>query len=90
MPQAIIGPVIGAALAGGASIAAAKMSKPKGPPDISKERKQALGSFAERLAQEEEQLRQGNQNSIMLRPGGRPIRYSSANPARNQPLIFRS
>lgn len=48
-PPALI-PILAGVAAGGASTAGSLLMKPDGPPELSPERKKALGSFAERLA----------------------------------------
>lgn len=75
---AIVAPLIAAAVSGGASIAASQLSKPDSPsaPELSDERKNAMGSFAERMAQEEEEMKKQNgQGNYLLGPGGQPIRF---------------
>lgn len=91
IPAAAIGPIIGAAGAiGSAGIAAASKKSAPQAPDISQERKRALGSFAEQLANEEANFDQARSNNgILLRPGGRPILFSPRQ-KRDEPLIFRS
>ncbi len=94
MPQAAIAPILGGLIAAGGGVASAVISsknKPSGPPDISKDRKRSLGSFAERLASEEQDFQNArNQDSILLRPGGKPIFNGNPmirNP--NEPLIYK-
>lgn len=88
MPAAVLGPVLGAAIAGAGTIAASQLGKPKGPPDISKEKKQALGGFAERLAREEEEFAKARgQDSILLRPGGQPIKFGPRRPGTARPGV---
>lgn len=86
---ALLGPIIGAALSGGAMLAAPHLApKPKGPPDISDERKKTLGSFAARMAAEEDQYRKArDNNSLLLRPGGKPISYSTLRRP-NEPMTY--
>jgi hypothetical protein len=97
MPQAALVPILSAAIpavvGGATALGAAALNKPKGPKKLSDKRRQALGSFASRLASQEEELdkqQAANRDSILLRPGSRPIRFGSQQPSSIRgPLTFR-
>ena len=96
---AIVAPIVAAVAGGLAStgMASAMQSGGDGGPELSGERKKALGGFAERMAQEEGQFKK-NDDSYLLRPGGRPISFNVPNrpysarqslPSGNRPINFR-
>jgi len=72
MPMALAAPIAAAVAGSALSAGVASAMKPGGPPEISGERKKALGTFAERLAAEEGQFNEPG-GGYLLRPGGRPI-----------------
>jgi len=80
----------GTAVAGSGITAGAQYAmRPDSPPELSAERKKALGSFGERMAGEEEQFREASsRGSLLLRPGGRPIGGFNRPVQPNQPLAF--
>jgi len=96
---AVVAPIAAAVAGGLASTGLAMAMKPDGggPKELPGERKKALGSFAERMAAEEDQFKQ-NRDSYLLRPDGRPISFNVQNrpysprrslPQGNRPIVFR-
>lgn len=73
---AILGPIIGGIAAAGLSAgASAAMQPDDNTKHLADSNKKALASFAQRMAQEDESMR--NSDDYLLRPGGRPIRFGA-------------
>jgi len=97
MPIAAIAPIAAAAIGGLASMGSAMGmgGGGDGPEKLNEESRKTLGSFASRMAQEENAM-QDNQGGYLLRPGGTPIRFSGlqrpqaqATPAASQPFVYK-
>lgn len=76
MPTAeIAAPIIAAVAGAGLSAAAAASMEPDGPPKLAESNKRVLSSFAQRMANEDKEMR--NSDDFKLYPGGQPIRFGS-------------
>lgn len=76
MPTAAAAPIAAAAISGLSTMIGTGLAlTPDGQPELADTNKDALTSYAQKLADEEQKI--GEQNDFLLRSGGRPITFSN-------------